>query len=131
MDKFATCQDIAAFMLAMFGPALGRGGFVEVRWLTGRQLWFPLSRRGVDLAAKAIERDRVNACWGLGMRSRIGGGGNEDIMGATTIWVDCDDDLTAWRKFPLRPSAVVNSGHGIHCGSGRLTELANRLRIRV
>ena len=109
-----TSHDIAAFLIAMFSPALGRGGFVEVRWLTGRQLWFPLDPCGIDQASKAIERDRINACWGLGIRGRAGGGRNEDILGATTIWVDHDDDLTAWRDFPLRPSAVVNSGHGVH-----------------
>lgn len=98
----------------MFSPALDRGGFVEIRWLTGCQLWFTLDRHGVDQAAKAIERNRVNACWGLGIRGRVGGGRSDDIVGATSIWVDQDHDLTGWRDFPLRPSAVVNSGHGVH-----------------
>ena len=115
MKKIATIRNIREFMAAMFAPALGHDGFVEVRWLTGRQRWFRLDLAGIDQAARAIGRNRVNACWGLGIRRRVGRGRNDDVEGATTLWVDLDQDLTSWRHFPPSPSAVVNSGHGIHC----------------
>jgi hypothetical protein len=107
-------KEIAAFLQQMFAPALNSQAFVEVRWLDGRQRWFPVTEEGFKGASQAISSRRRNACVGLGLRDRDGGGRNEDVIGSTLLWVDLDTDCDAWQRFPLQPSALINSGHGGH-----------------
>jgi putative DNA primase/helicase len=107
-------KEIAGFLQQMFAPALNSQAFVEVRWLDGRQRWFPVTEEGFKGAAQAISNRRRNACVGLGLRSRDGGGRNEDVIGSTLLWVDLDTDCDTWQRFPLQLSALINSGHGGH-----------------
>lgn len=74
-----------------------------------------------DFVGKARESSgQWNVYHGVGVRSRMRGK-NEDIVAVTALWCDVDFKMTPEDKarkllheFPLKPSAVLRTGGGIH-----------------
>lgn len=127
-------DDSSALAHALFDDL---DGVIEVRVIAhpsapdGRQGlirrgWFPsadaLLARLPQISAQA-ERDAATVAWGVLPRREHGAGKATDVVEGRAVWVDLDfKDYGSGEEeargrlatFPLPPSAVVCSGHGLH-----------------
>lgn len=126
--------------------------FMEIRLLVeSTRGEAPVVREWLQIGGDHAERlaaltklgaDRGAAvCFGVLPRGKRGGGKSEDTMASASVWTDIDDKdfsggeeqaRAALAGFPLPPSIVVRSGHGLHaywllteaCKPARLSALA-------
>jgi hypothetical protein len=125
------CHD---FLERLYGSA--DSGWITI-WIktTHRTLWFPADR-GIERAARAIAREAQQSCvyisWGLQERPlHRTRGGDRTVTTIPGLWADVDirdadahtrSDLPPSRDaaleaiaaFPLKPTTIVHSGHGLY-----------------
>jgi hypothetical protein len=123
-------MDLERFLRCLFpyGP-----GFIEVRVIEDKKPgklvkrgWYPrVDDLLADLPALRLLADQWKAAIFFGVLSRRepGKGKAEDIIASFVVWVDLDfkdfaggeaEARKRLTEFPVKPSIVVRSGHGLH-----------------
>jgi hypothetical protein len=123
-------QVVTSFLNALYGrEAVGwaNSGWLEVRYLADNekpvQRWYKPQDVPLDKLRAGNQAGR-NIYFGVGLR-RKRSGKKSDVLAIPALWVDLDakdfsqgksEALAALDRFPadLRPSMVLDSGHGIH-----------------
>lgn len=102
----------------------GDGGRIEIRAFTPQGKMRRHFFESWDVASalqQALSLRDSNVYVGMGLRDNSGQGAKKNTLSVAALWVDFDDKLTAREQseraikgFPLPPSAVIESGGGIH-----------------
>lgn len=152
----AVKDQVFSFLNALFGWTAS--GFIEVRVIVDRKAGVVVERkwyRGAEaldadfdrLLGLAADHDAA-VFFGLMPRREIGKGKAKDVLPARLVWADLDiKDYPSGEeemrgqlaRFPLPPTIVVRSGHGLHCYwllkeevlPEELSQIANDLRRRL
>lgn len=113
-------------------------GFVEIRVFRSsgpaRQFFFPTISRLVRVLPRIVrENESANICFSVAPRAQRKGT-KDAIKRIPVVWVDLDlkdfptrkDAIDRIRNFPMRPTVIVDSGHGWHL----YWRLSRQIRIR-
>ena len=107
------------YLAALYGRAPA-GSFVEIRHRTpfGMAREFHDVGRPADVASSIARLAAMTDVYvGVVPRRHRHGGGHDDLMPhAQTVWVDCDapESVVALRRFSPAPSIIVRTGTGDH-----------------
>ena len=107
----------------------GREGFIELRAIPasqGKRIkrdWIPCREKAHAVSAALSHAQSHNVFFGVCTRLRYGKGSKTHIGHLTALWADLDEAklpggldeaFSRLGGFPLRPSAIIHSGHGLH-----------------
>jgi hypothetical protein len=131
-----TADEVAAFKFLDFVFEGVRGGFVEFRYFgagpkpkvvdQSSYLKLPLDRERITtevLSRNGRQMITVGPAPRVETPQRGKAGKDQDVISTTCIWADLDfkqaeggaiEVIRRIRKFPLRPSIVINTGYGRH-----------------
>lgn len=150
-----TEQESLVEFLGLFFDELVPPGFIEVRLIHEKGTdssytkvhWFPsIPELAVELDALNAEAEQHQAAvfFGVLPRPRVGAGRKRDLTTGRVVWADLDFDQyeggeeearALLYSFPIPPSAVVRSGHGLHAywalDEARSPDECSRLAKRV
>lgn len=124
------CQ---SFLELLYGQSYTTGYLTLFTVDSERTYWHP-SANLAEAAAQAVELSSVTDVYaGVGLRGKRllrGRGGSQDVVAIPGIWIDLDiagpahkqtnlprnrgEVLALLRELPVRPSLVVDSGHGLY-----------------
>jgi hypothetical protein len=129
--------DAQAFLEGLY-EGVG-AGFIEIRPLldpgdplhgtpegrkaeSGYRRWFAWPKEIAACAQHCKDLSgRFHVYYGVGLRTRIGGGAKDDVGCVTAVFADVDfkdvphdEAHSRIKAFPLSPSACIRSGNGVH-----------------